>query len=228
MTFLASKEMEISHDQNAKASDARLRRLELAATAAEMAPRLGITEARLLELATLGYAPHFVIDDNGPPLFWRQEIAAWAQEHLWRRSAGRPFPTELLILADQPIRSAPPSAISMLTGLRQYPMPPPVAVVYFLVSGEEIVYVGQSVGLPGRIDQHRKEKDFDRVFYLTVPRDDLNAVEAAFIVHLKPRLNGRMGSGMGRAPAHEIIAAFIPPARGTGDAEPSGGTGGKL
>ncbi len=62
--------------------------------------------------------------------------------------------------------------------------------VYFLVRDGVVVYVGQSIALPGRIASHISNKDFDRVFYLEVPREHLNAIESAFIRALNPELTG--------------------------------------
>jgi hypothetical protein len=180
------------------------------ATAEQVAPRIGVSASRLLELAELGYAPHVLIDGQGPPLFYRQEIMEWAKVTLWRHSPGKAFPTELLVITDQPLLHAPPAAIAMLTPLRQYPMQPPVCVVYFLVADNEVVYVGQSVYLPGRIEEHRKAKKFDRVYYIAVPREHLDAVETAFIRQLKPRLNGN-GGPASRVDGQQTIAPFLLP-----------------
>ena len=66
--------------------------------------------------------------------------------------------------------------------------------VYFLCRFDRgknrnvVVYVGQTVNLPLRITEH-KRKIFDHVYYIRVPANQLNEVEAALISYLKPEYN---------------------------------------
>lgn len=87
-----------------------------------------------------------------------------------------------------------PTCINRI-GARLRPVPihamPPG--VYFLIVGEEVVYVGQSLTPMTRVQEHMLDKHFDRAYLLPVPPDRLNAVETAFIQHLKPALNGSPG-----------------------------------
>lgn len=65
--------------------------------------------------------------------------------------------------------------------------------VYFLFNGEEVVYVGCGVNILRRIAEHSFTKTFDSWAWLPLPSVtlvDLRAVEAAYILALKPRLNG--------------------------------------
>ena len=64
-------------------------------------------------------------------------------------------------------------------------------VVYFLIMEDEVVYVGQSAGhLESRIRSHERDKAFERVFVLMVgKKENLNAVESAFIRYYKPFFN---------------------------------------
>ncbi len=75
--------------------------------------------------------------------------------------------------------------------IKEFEIPQIPPCVYFLCLGEEIVYVGQSIGLARRIIDHSEDdrKLFDRVFYLHVPKKQLSRIEAKFIAELKPRLN---------------------------------------
>jgi hypothetical protein len=61
--------------------------------------------------------------------------------------------------------------------------------IYFLVHESVVVYVGQTKALGQRLVSHKKEKEFDRAFYLNVPAQVLSEVEAAFIRVLKPKYN---------------------------------------
>lgn len=78
--------------------------------------------------------------------------------------------------------------------------------VYFLFYGQEIVYVGQSTHVPGRINTHVLERKmkFDRVTYLSLPTSELLSEEARYISMLRPKYNK---SGMGRKEiSHEETA----------------------
>ena len=56
--------------------------------------------------------------------------------------------------------------------------------VYFLMRGDEVVYVGSSKNVVGRVSDHRGDKDFDSVSYIVVDEAmTLEAVEAAFILY---------------------------------------------
>lgn len=61
--------------------------------------------------------------------------------------------------------------------------------VYFLIRKKEIVYVGQAKVPGARINQHKKNKVFERAFVLSVPMSSLNTVESYFISKMKPILN---------------------------------------
>lgn len=67
--------------------------------------------------------------------------------------------------------------------------------VYFLINFGEIVYVGRSRQMPGRVYQHmRGDRDsapkvFNRVLYLHVEDEKLDQAEAYFIKLLNPPLN---------------------------------------
>jgi len=63
--------------------------------------------------------------------------------------------------------------------------------VYFLVDGDEVVYVGQSTNIMGRVASHEANPDkvFDRVFYIEVDRSSLGHVERKYIRELKPKYN---------------------------------------
>ena len=61
--------------------------------------------------------------------------------------------------------------------------------VYFLISDDEVVYVGQSVNVYARIAQH-KNKKFDKFAVLACSSQQLNVIESLYIHMLKPILNG--------------------------------------
>lgn len=63
--------------------------------------------------------------------------------------------------------------------------------VYFLVQGEEVVYVGQSVNIYSRIAQH-PDKKFDKYAFVPCEVKLLDKLESLYIHTLKPRLNGNV------------------------------------
>jgi len=63
--------------------------------------------------------------------------------------------------------------------------------VYFLVSNDRVVYVGQSVNIPARVAQHKTSgKTFDRVAFVECEKEWLNVLESLYIHVLRPLLNG--------------------------------------
>jgi len=64
-----------------------------------------------------------------------------------------------------------------------------VCGVYFLRSRGEIIYVGQSVNILGRIGQHKQTKEFDSVSFVKCEKHNLNDVEGFFIRLLLPKMN---------------------------------------
>lgn len=81
--------------------------------------------------------------------------------------------------------------------LREYRSQTPPCV-YFLVKDDEVIYIGQSVNLPSRIEAHLETKIFDRVYYVPAARRDLSRVEGALIRFLKPKMNGHGPLDRGR------------------------------
>lgn len=61
--------------------------------------------------------------------------------------------------------------------------------VYFLLDGDEIVYVGMSDTLQSRFHAHTKDKKFDGVSWIQVSKHDQKYIEAYYIVTLKPKYN---------------------------------------
>lgn len=64
--------------------------------------------------------------------------------------------------------------------------------IYFLISGCEIVYVGQSInGGFDRIGSHLKytDKDFDSYYILNCNKEEIDELEAKYILTINPKLN---------------------------------------
>lgn len=63
-------------------------------------------------------------------------------------------------------------------------------VVYFLLQGDYVAYVGQTTHLAARISQHVVDgKEFDSVSYVLVESKYANIIEAANINYHNPELN---------------------------------------
>jgi excinuclease UvrABC nuclease subunit len=67
--------------------------------------------------------------------------------------------------------------------------------IYFLLWMDEIVYVGQSVDVRTRIDQHtvgderHEVKNFNRYFFIQCEPEELNRLEAYYILKFRPKYN---------------------------------------
>ena len=92
-------------------------------------------------------------------------------------------------------KSAIPKALKHISGLKRAPLFEPG--VYFLLQGEEVVYIGQSTQPTVRIGQHLTEgvKVFNDAFVQHVPEAALNQVETMFIRMMKPKYNMNEGPG---------------------------------
>lgn len=82
--------------------------------------------------------------------------------------------------------------------------------VYFLILGEQIVYIGSSVLLPARLAVHLRHRrmKFDRIAFVLCPKAGVRRLEAAYIVQFDPIYN-RLHIEGGRAKS--IKPLEIPP-----------------
>lgn len=73
--------------------------------------------------------------------------------------------------------------------------------VYFLIRHAEVVYVGQSVNIHARMNQHRQaKKDFDSFAFIRCEREHLDVLESLYIHTFRPRLNLTMCNNAMHAP----------------------------
>ncbi len=61
--------------------------------------------------------------------------------------------------------------------------------VYFLLLKNEIVYVGQSVAVYRRINEHLASKRFERIAYIPCDQSELDVLESLYIHLFRPKLN---------------------------------------
>jgi hypothetical protein len=78
--------------------------------------------------------------------------------------------------------------------------------VYFLKDKGEIVYVGQSVMMAGRISQHMADhnKTFNEVMFFKCEKEELDNWEGFFIRLLRPKLNGGINRENPSAPLSSL------------------------
>jgi hypothetical protein len=158
---------------------------------------IGITEGRLCTLADGRYAPHFRID-GGAPKFKATELKQWAATALVERCDGELLPSIVKVISDAPRpqdwRSLPES-IRHISDLRDVSDVIHRSGVYFLCSGDEVLYIGKSANIHGRIGQHAHRRQFDKAYFLPWPADDLDKIEAALIRAISPVENGKNKNG---------------------------------
>jgi len=82
--------------------------------------------------------------------------------------------------------------------------------VYFLLDGDEVVYVGQAVNVYSRISQHTNKR-FDRYAFVPCAVDALDRLESLYIHCLRPRLNGNQRNDAKCAPiALDALIGMVP------------------
>ena len=65
--------------------------------------------------------------------------------------------------------------------------------VYFLICDDEIVYVGKSVNIKSRLDQHsmdeHRNKNFNKYYVVLCDPKEVNSLEAYYILKFRPKYN---------------------------------------
>lgn len=159
-------------------------------TLKEVSEMTKLAEDKLLEHAKSGYAPCVIIDGE---YFFKEQIFRWIKKHFIKIQKGMAFPEKLTIFVNQPLPDSAieiPADIRKLEGIKKYDFwhfPP---CVYFLCHGNELVYIGQALHLPKRLFEHMQMgKIFDQVYFLEVPKSELDKVEQMFIREIKTKYN---------------------------------------
>lgn len=147
-----------------------------------------IEEKKLLEYSKSGFAPCVVID-NDKYLFFKKDIFNWTLENMVKVQDGKKVVYPVIVEKKANPFDVPFELCALSEKLFELSNKE-IPCIYFLVDKDKIVYVGQSISLHDRISNHRQHKNFDRVFYMVVPRDLLNKIERSFIKYLRPSLNG--------------------------------------
>lgn len=156
--------------------------------AADAAKEINISEERLLDLANSKIAPHYRLDGGGP-LFKVSELKKWAGENILHKYEGKELPINLRLVVPFPEAKDPPEELSKMDGLKEVLDFERPSGVYFLINDGRVVYVGQTREIMLRLYTHRKQKDFDKVYMIEVPNQELDTVERKLIKVLDPPLN---------------------------------------
>lgn len=61
--------------------------------------------------------------------------------------------------------------------------------VYFLFDEEELIYIGQSTNACARISAHTRDKKFNSITMLPVPKENLDYIELLYIQKYNPAIN---------------------------------------
>lgn len=65
----------------------------------------------------------------------------------------------------------------------------PRCFIYFLIDNEEVVYVGQTTNGLARIEVHRRDKQFDKVYTILCEPENLDHIENSYIMKYQPKYN---------------------------------------
>jgi hypothetical protein len=81
----------------------------------------------------------------------------------------------------------PPKVLETVHGVQRLEVAS--GCVYFLLLKNQVVYVGQTMNLLSRLQSHRKDKEFDDVWFVIVDQRSLSETEKAYIKKFNPPLN---------------------------------------
>ena len=65
----------------------------------------------------------------------------------------------------------------------------PIRGIYFLFYDDELVYIGQSENVHKRVPCHIVDKKFNNWNYIEYPEEDLDELEAEYILKYQPKYN---------------------------------------
>ncbi len=156
-------------------------------TAEQIAKATGIEEARLLQLANEGCAPHVRLDGK-QIRFLKEHIVYWVKKNLVYVCDGTTLTPVKVLVPGKADAANTPQELTQFADRLYYTPAWLFTGIYFLVCKNKVVYVGQGVNCGSRSLSHQ-DKEFDHVFVMPCPRAELNRVEAAFISVLKPQYN---------------------------------------
>lgn len=154
----------------------------------------------VLQLAKLKICPHYIlinpITNEEHIYFDPAELNEWFVENYCKYNEGGINLNYNFHYFDKDLNTAKydvPIELSQIKDLfelsiEQINTPPGI---YFLCLDKKIQYIGKSVTISDRVISHIKEnvKQFDKVFYVVCPLNELDSFETALIRYYKPPLN---------------------------------------
>lgn len=159
----------------------------------ECAFLLGIGTADFRRLRAVGHFPA-PLDIGGKPRWTRKDVRGFITDRKRARFLAKLENDALPRVQWEGLASNVPNELASLHGqLYEYVAPGPC--VYFLYNFGILVYIGKTLNLHVRLNQHKKgdsktpKKAFDRALFLPVALDDLDAAERHFIAEFEPLLN---------------------------------------
>ena len=180
-------------------------------TAEELSEIIGVNTGQLLKQAAAREIPHYRFD-GGVPRFRTKEVKDWMLDtgrvyhHTCKTFRHDVIGYDGAFSGD--IKMFLPKELQNLKGLVDLSTRLVPSGVYFLVDGEELVYIGQSVNPIARIGTHRSDskKVFTHAFLLPIPHDQLDNVEGALIRLINPKYNSvRYGAPNGDEPDETVL-----------------------
>jgi len=154
-------------------------------TAEELSEMVGVSVERLNKYADARQIPHYRFD-NGPPKFRTKEVKEWIMDS---GLAVKVNPVQIrhrvinYNVTSNELQFPVPKELVNLQGLQELEKEGMPSGVYFLIDGDRLVYIGQSVSPLARISTHVHEgvKQFTHAFLLPIPKYDLDMIEGALI-----------------------------------------------
>lgn len=157
--------------------------------------RFTFTKKEVVEWCDSGYLPHHRFTGKGYLFVWK-EVKDWIDNNAVIQVSPKNVDwvgNTVYIPTNEMPNRVPLELMSFEKNLHHFDTSIFFSGIYFLVKKGRVVYIGQSINILGRIDQHKYHgKQFDQIFFLPVPKSKLNEVERAFIKKLKPSEQGVM------------------------------------
>lgn len=152
-----------------------------------------------IHLAEMEEVPHYILTNpltkENTICFIQSDIDDWFQDYVQYRN--QKIAPQIIFHTNErakfkvcPLSHVPPGLAS-IKGLQQIPFNAfdSPAGIYFLCKEQEIVYIGQAQSVFARVSTHKREKEFDSVYFIPCHVEQLTPLETALIHFYKPKLN---------------------------------------
>ena len=154
----------------------------------------------IMQLARDGICPHYVITNpitrDESIWFIASELNEWLDNNYLRQVENTFCQKHTFIYFDKEVHKAKgtiPNELSKIKDLYELPIEniSTPSGIYFLCKRSELKYIGQATNIALRVGTHVNEgiKDFDSVYFITCPMNQLNELETSLIRYFQPELN---------------------------------------